>query len=101
MQLSCKHFFLVVAMAAKVASAQVATGPPPFGSFGGGPFDTVNLGNLNVHLAVPVLHKAGRGTPFTYDLTYDSSVWTPVTASGTTQWTPVFNWGWQSSYAAS
>jgi predicted ATPase len=24
--------------------AQVATGTPPFGSFGGGPFDVVNLG---------------------------------------------------------
>ncbi|MGA7630598.1 MAG: hypothetical protein WCB11_07510, partial [Terriglobales bacterium] len=47
-----------------VLSGQVATGTPPFGSFGGGPFDTVNLGNLNVHFAIPVLNKAGRGLPF-------------------------------------
>jgi YD repeat-containing protein len=73
---------------------QVATGTPQFGSFAGGPFDTVNLGNLNVHFSIPVLHKAGRGLPFTYDLSYDSSIWTPSSSSGTTQWQPVYNWGW-------
>jgi len=54
--------------------AQVSTGITPFGSFGGGPFDVVNLGNLNVHFTIPILHKAGRGMPFTYDLSYDSSI---------------------------
>jgi RHS repeat-associated protein len=71
-----------------------ATGMPPFGSFGGGPFDTVNLGNLNVHFSVPVLHKAGRGLPFDYDLSYDSSVWYPVGVNGSQTWQPVSNWGW-------
>ena len=71
-----KYLFLMVVLLTGVASAQIATGTPPFGSFGGGPFDTVNLGNLNVHFAIPVLHKAGRGVPFTYDLSYDSSIWT-------------------------
>jgi RHS repeat-associated protein len=75
------------------ASAQVATGTPPFGSFGGGP-DVINLANLNGHLTVPVLSKAGRGMPFTYNLIYDSSVWTPVTSGSTTTWQPVANWGW-------
>ena len=74
---------------------KVATGTPAFGSFGGGPFDTVNLGNLNTHFSIPVLHKAGRGTPFTYDLSYDSSIWTAVSANGVTQWEPVYNWGWR------
>jgi len=37
-----------------------ATGTPKFGSFGGGPFDVINLGNLNTHFTVPVIHKAGR-----------------------------------------
>ena len=83
-----------------VASAQVATGAQPYGSFGGGPFDTVNLGNLNVHFSVPVLHKAGRGLPFTYDLSYDSSIWYPVTANGKTSWTPTLNWGWMSQSLA-
>jgi hypothetical protein len=85
-RLACSLVTLI--FAAATASSQVATGTPPFGSFGGGPFDTVNLGNLDVHFAVPIVHKAGRGMPFTYDPTYDSSVWYP---SGGT-WTPVANW---------
>ncbi len=86
------------------ATAQVATGTPQFGSFGGGPFDTLNLGNLNVHFVVPILSKPGRGMPFTYQLVYDSSIWAPVTSSGTTSWQPyntsgsstvLSYWGWQ------
>jgi RHS repeat-associated protein len=100
MTLSSKHFFLVVVLLAGVASAQVATGTPPFGSFGGGSFDTVNLGNLNVHFAIPVVHKAGRGMPFGYDLSYDGSVWVPVSSNGVTQWQPVYNWGWRGSTEA-
>jgi len=46
--------FLVVATFAAAQVSQVATGTPPFGSFGGGPFDVVNLGNLNVHFSIPV-----------------------------------------------
>ncbi len=79
--------------------AQVQTGTPPYGSFGGGP-DIVNLGNLNVHLNVPVYSRAGRGTPFTYSLGYDTSVWSPVNSSGTRVWTPASNWGWTSSTAS-
>src|SRR5713101_621835 len=100
MKLSSRHFFLTVVLLTGVAPAQVATGTPLFGSFGGGPFDTVNLGNLNVHFAIPVLHKAGRGMPFTYDLSYDSSVWTPVTSGSTTQWQPDTNWGWKGASEA-
>lgn len=72
---------------------QVQTGTPPFGTFGGGP-DTINLANLNVHLDVPITQRAGRGTNFSYDLGYDSSVWYPVTSNGTTVWTPNSSWGW-------
>lgn len=77
---------------------QVSTGTPPFGSFAGGP-DVINLGNLNSHLTIPVRHKAGRGTNFTYDLTYDSSVWYPVGSSGHQNWQPVANWGWAAQTA--
>ncbi len=84
---------IVLALTVKVTVAQVQTGTPPFGSFGGGP-DVINLGNLNAHLTIPVLHKPGRGTNFTYDLAYDSSVWYPVTSGSTTSWQPVANWGW-------
>lgn len=72
---------------------QVPAGTPPFGSFAGSP-DILDLSNLNAHLVVPVLNKPGRGTNFTYNLTYDSSVWYPVTAGSTTSWQPASNWGW-------
>src|SRR6266481_7869126 len=89
---------LILGCLAIPSTGQVATGTPTFGSFEGGPFDTVNLGNLNVHFAVPILHKAGRGIPFTYDFSYDSSVWTPVGSSGSQSWQPAANWGWQSPW---
>lgn len=76
------------------AMAQVSTGTAPFGSFTSGP-DVINLGNLNVHFAVPVINKPGRGLPFSYNLSYDSSVWSPASASGTSSWTPIANWGWR------
>jgi hypothetical protein len=93
--------FLIVLMVFmnSFAIGQVDTGVPPFSSVGGGSFDTVNLGNLNVHFAVPTVHKAGRGMPFTYDLGYDSSVWYPTTVNGVPTWTPVFNWGWTAQTA--
>jgi RHS repeat-associated protein len=101
MKLSLKQFAqfgLVAAVCVGFAAAQqVSTGRSQFGSFGGGPFDVVNLGNLNVHFTIPVLHKAGRGMPFNFDLTYDSSVWKTTTSNGVTQWTPVPNFGWQTS----
>jgi RHS repeat-associated protein len=84
------------------ASGQVATGFPPYGSFGGGPFDTVNNANLNVHFGIPIFSRAGRGIPFSYILSYDSSVWSPVNSAGGAVWTPVgqtstmtTNWGWR------
>ncbi len=86
---------LVVLFLTRAGLGQVPTGTPPFGSFGGGPFDAVNLGNLNLHFAIPAVNKAGRGMPFTYSLSYDSSVWYPVTSNGTTSWQPVGNWGWR------
>jgi YD repeat-containing protein len=86
--------FLTILNLAQIGAAQVATGTPPFGSFGGGPFDVVNLGNLNVHFVIPIIHKAGRGMSFYYDMSYDSSVWYPVGSSGNQAWQPVSNFGW-------
>ena len=69
---------------------QVATGFPPYGSFSPGTFDTVNNANLNVHFTIPIISKAGRGLPFSYALTYDSSFWFPAVS-----WMPWGNgWGW-------
>lgn len=85
---------VLLSISAGVSSAQVATGTPPFGSFGGGPVDTINLANNNVHIAVPVVNKVGRGMDFTYTLGYDSSTWYPVGTSGSQTWQPIQNWGW-------
>jgi YD repeat-containing protein len=76
-------------LAVRPASAQVATGFPPYGSFSGGPFDTVNNANLNVHFSVPVENKAGRDVPFNYDLSYDSAIWMPTGSTGSQTWTLV------------
>ena len=73
---------------------QVLTGTPPLGSFGGGP-DIIDLANLNSHLIIPVVHRPGRGTDFTYDLSHDTSVWFISTSGGNKIWTPVLNWGWR------
>ncbi len=87
---------LIVIFVVSIAAAQgPATGIPPFSSSTGGP-DVIDLANLNSHLDIPVLNKPGRGTNFTYDLGYDSSVWYPVTIGSTKTWQPVSGtWGWQ------
>src|SRR5260370_9034928 len=90
-------FFTAFLFSLRAPSAQPppATGTPPFGSFAGGP-DIIDLANLNSHITVPILHKAGRGGfNFTYDLSYDSSVWFPSSVSGTNTWTSVTSWGWR------
>ena len=91
---------LIFSILAPSAFSQVALGTSGFDSLGGGPFDTVNLGNLNVHFAVPIIQKAGRGTPFTYSLGYDSSIWTPVGTSGNQTWQPSSTWGWTATTLA-
>lgn len=96
----------VVLLAEAVCSLaqQPATGLPPLASFGGGPFDVVNLANLDVHFAIPVFNRAGRGIAFNYSLGYDSLVWVPQAPNGASVWTPVasssgsgpiYNWGWR------
>src|SRR5712672_2629038 len=83
-----------ILLVAVTAVAQVSTSTTPLGSFSSGP-DVINLGNLNVHFAVPVISKPGRGTPFDYILSFDSSVWTPLASGGTSSWQPTTNWGWR------
>src|SRR5436853_6453042 len=56
---------LTLLLAHAALSWQVSYGLQPFGSFSGGPFDIVNNQDLNVHFAIPVLNKAGRGLPST------------------------------------
>ena len=77
-----------------LVSAQSATGFPPFGSFQGGGLDVVNTNNLNVHLAIPLFHKAGRGLPVNFSIEYDSSVWSTTYNSTTNkdQWQFLSGW---------
>ena len=93
---------LILMLISGVSAGQVVLGIAPFNSYGGGPFDSINLGNLNAHFCVPIIQKAGRGMPFTYNLCYDSSMWQVVNSGGTQSWLPItkagnFNsyWGWQ------
>src|SRR5450631_3048942 len=92
-------FTAVLLLLPRFLVAQVSIGTPAFGSFGGGP-DVVNLGNLNVHLTVPIRSKAGRGSPFSYSLTFDNLLWTPQSVNGHQTWQPTNStkgnyWGWQ------
>ena len=84
------------------ALAQVATGTPPFGSFAGGPFDTVNLADLNAHFGVPIISKPGAGLPFHYMMDYESSFWVATGPSGSMLWQPTNagNWGWRAQSEA-
>jgi len=87
----------------RVSFGQAAIGMQSFGSFGGGPFDNINLGNLNSHLDIPIRYKAGRGMPFTYDLTYDTTIWAPIVSGSSKVWLPSSTsgyWGWQSLLTA-
>ena len=68
---------LLVWAFAQIGFTQAATGLPPFGSFALGEIDAVNLANGNVHIQIPLVHKAGRGIPFDYLWSNDSTVWTP------------------------
>src|SRR5690348_14024478 len=78
------------------APGMTPIGTPPFSSLGGGPFDVINLANLNIHFTIPIRQKAGRGIPFIYNLQYDSSLWTPTGLTGQQTWQPSFGyWGWQ------
>ncbi len=97
--MTCKRLqylspILVVLLMSVFVSAQVPTGTPAFGSFGGGPFDVINLATLNVHFSIPIVSKAGRGLPFSYAVPYDSSVWYPAGTGASKVWTPVTNFGW-------
>ena len=86
-----------ISIAGTPSFAQVATGQPPFSSSQNSPVDSIDVANLNAHLSIPVVNKAGRGMAFSYNLVYDSSVWTPVTVGSTTTWQPTTNWGWGGS----
>jgi RHS repeat-associated protein len=60
------------------ASAQnLGTGAYPFASLDNKGFDSINLGNLNVQFAIPIVSRQGRGLPFNYVLEYEGLIWSP------------------------
>jgi RHS repeat-associated protein len=73
--------------------AQAQTGLYPYGSFDNVGFDTIDRGSLNVHFAIPVVNKAGRGLGFSYQLVYDGLVWSPHNTAGVPGWTPLTGFG--------
>jgi RHS repeat-associated protein len=89
-------FTAVILLLAFPCGAQLQTGMPPFNSFSAG-VDTVNLGNLNVHWNFPIVQKSGRGLPFNFSLSFDSSIWRPVSSGSTTSWKPATGFGWTPS----
>src|SRR5947207_14108920 len=62
---------------------QSPTGVLPFESFSGDQFESVNVANLNLHVAIPFVKRAGRGIPFFYGLVYDSQIWAPTSGHWT------------------
>ena len=56
MKTNLSHRVVVAALFVLLSSAGLAdpvTGTPPLGSYAGGPFDSVNLANLNVSFSIP------------------------------------------------
>jgi RHS repeat-associated protein len=93
-------FLICIFLIGSAAPAQVLPGAPPYSSISGGPVDSVNLANLNVHYDFTVLHKSGRGMPFNMDATYDTSIWYPLYSGGSWYWQGVKTAGWTESSLA-
>ena len=85
---------LVLFLFASPIIGQVTTGIHPYGTYDKPGIDTINVGNLNVHIGFPVLNKAGRGQPLSFNLSYDSSIWATTSVSGVKSWVPASNFGW-------
>ena len=86
---------LFCAFSANLIAQAPGTGSYAFGSFDNRGFDSINIGNLNVHFEIPIVNKPGRGLPFQYTIVYDGLVWSPAGASGSEYWVPDSTWGFQ------
>src|SRR5437868_7011412 len=87
---------LLAVILSRSAVAQSETGLQPFGTFTGGAVDTVNVRNGNLHISIPILSKSGRGLPFNYRFSYDSTIWMPDDPGfreegRDTSWVPALN----------
>lgn len=80
---------IAISCGAASAQLQLTTGIPPWGSFARGPIDTLNEGNMNIHLAIPIIDKPGRGTPVDLAITFDSGIWSSGPVRNYGNWTPL------------
>lgn len=78
-------------------SVLAQTGFPPYGSFQGGQFETINRQNLNVNFAIPIINSPGRGFALSHVLRYDSLIWYRIGSywQPVTYWAGNPNWGWK------
>ncbi len=90
----CCVFVLFFGASSFLMGQPGGTGIYSFGSFDNRVFDSINIGNLNVHFSIPVFSKPGRGIQFSYNLGYDSLIWSATGASGVNAWTPSQSFGW-------
>jgi RHS repeat-associated protein len=85
---------IVFLLAVRVEAQRMDTGLYAFGTFDSKGFDTVNVGNLNVHYEIPIVSKPGRnGLNFIYSLVYDGLVWSNVNVNWNFSWNPDPNFG--------
>lgn len=68
-------FALSILTANSAAQTPPAWGQPPFSSIHNNGFDQVNVGNLDLTFALPILHMNGRGLPLSFSVTYNSLAW--------------------------
>jgi len=53
------------------------SGFPAFGTFNRDAIDTINVGNLNVHLEIPLFAKKGRAMDFSSKISFDNTPYRP------------------------
>ncbi len=75
-------------MTYSVSQSAPAVGMPPFSSIQDHGFDQVNLGNLNVSFALPVMHVDGRGLPLDFSVRYNSLIWQITGTAPSQSWVP-------------
>jgi len=77
-----------VALFSCFASAQgdPGTGLPAFGTFNSGAIDTINLGNLNIHVQVPLFRKKGRNLDVGLQILHDNTLYRPKYRNSAYTW---------------
>jgi RHS repeat-associated protein len=89
----CVVVSLTIALTTALSNGQappVPGGFPPFNTFSGDSFATVNLANLNTHFEIPLRSLPGRGIPFNSHLDHDIVWGVPTAQTGTSNvmWAP-------------